>query len=135
MDLENRESATMSEALEIGKKLVESCRKGDFMSPYHSLYSDRIVSVEGADMPNMPATLEGKKAVLGKAEWWDQNHTVNSAEVTGPFVGLRPDQFVVKFDMDITAKDTGQRNQMSEVALYTVKDGKVVREEFLYLMG
>jgi hypothetical protein len=125
----------MSDALEVGKKLVEACRKGDFVGPYHTLYSDRIVSVEGADMPGMSATLEGKKAVLGKAEWWEANHTVNSTEVTGPFVGLRPDQFVVKFDMDVTAKESGQRNQMSEVAIYTVEDGKIVREEFLYLMG
>ena len=124
----------MSEALEVGKKLVEACKRGDFIGPYHTLYSERIVSVEGADMPGMSATLEGKQAVLGKAEWWEKNHTVNSAEVTGPFVGLRPDQFVVKYDLDVTAKDSGQRNKMSEVAIYTVEDGKVVREEFLYLM-
>ena len=72
---------------------------------------------------------------MDKAEWWVANHTVHSATVTGPFIGLRPDQFVVMFDIDMTAKESGQRSRLAEVGLYTVKDGKVVREEFLYLMG
>jgi hypothetical protein len=32
----------------------------------------------------------------------------------------------------MTFKPNGQRNRMSEMALYTVKDGKVVREQFFY---
>jgi hypothetical protein len=86
-------------------------------------------------MPNMPATTTGKKAVLAKAEWWEANHTVHSPTVSGPFIGLRPDQFAVLFEIDMTAKESGQRSRMSEVGLYTIKDGKVVREEFWYLMG
>jgi hypothetical protein len=54
----------MSETLQVGKKLVEACRKGDWIGPYKTLYSDDCVNVEGADMPNMPATTTGKKAVL-----------------------------------------------------------------------
>ena len=125
----------MSEVLDIGKKLVESCRKGDWVGPYRAQFSDDMENVEGAEMPGQPATLRGKQAVIAKAEWWEANHTVHSSTVTGPFVGMRPDQFVVLFDIDLTAKESGQRNKMSEVGIYTVKDGKVVREEFLYLMG
>ena len=125
----------MSEVLQVGKKLVEACRKGDWIGPYTTLYADDVVNVEGADMPNMSATTRGKKDVLAKAEWWEANHTVHSSTVTGPFIGLKPDQFAVLFDLDITAKESGQRSRLAEVALYTVKDGKVVREEFLYLMG
>jgi hypothetical protein len=29
----------------------------------------------------------------------------------------------------------GRRTKLEEVALYTVKDGKIVREEFFYSMG
>ena len=125
----------MSDTLQVGKKLVEACRKGDWIGPYKSMYSEDMVNVEGADMPNMPATLQGRKAVLAKAEWWEANHTVHSATVTGPFIGLRPDQFAVMYDIDMTAKESGLRSRLAEVGLYTVKDGKVVREEFLYLVG
>lgn len=33
---------------------------------------------------------------------------------------------------ETTFKPTGQRIGMREMALYTVKDGKIVREEFFY---
>jgi ketosteroid isomerase-like protein len=34
----------------------------------------------------------------------------------------------------VTFKPTGQRMQMTEMALYTVKDGKIAQEEFFYNM-
>jgi ketosteroid isomerase-like protein len=40
----------------------------------------------------------------------------------------------VRYDFDVTAKPSGQRMQMSEMALYTVKDGRIVREQFFYHM-
>ena len=51
---------------------------------------------------------------------------------TGPFVAR--DTFVVRFDIDVTFKPTGKRMEASEVGIYTLKDGKVVREEFLPLV-
>lgn len=55
--------------------------------------------------------------------------------MVGPFCGHREDQFVVHFVMDVTPKAAGERTQLNEVALYTVANGKIVQEEFLYLMG
>jgi ketosteroid isomerase-like protein len=34
--------------------------------------------------------------------------------------------------IDATFKPTGQRQTMTEMALYTVKDGKIVEEQFFY---
>jgi hypothetical protein len=50
-------------------------------------------------------------------------------------VGNRQDQFAVLYEMDFTQKSSGQRMQMSEVALFTVANGKIVQEEFLYSMA
>lgn len=36
-----------------------------------------------------------------------------------------------EIDMDVSDKSSKRRMQLSEVGLYTVKDGMVVREEFL----
>jgi ketosteroid isomerase-like protein len=41
-------------------------------------------------------------------------------------------QFVVHFGMDVTTKETGQRVQMNEIGLYTVRDGKIAEERFFY---
>jgi ketosteroid isomerase-like protein len=114
---------------EVGKKLVEICRKGEWMKAIDALYAKDIVSVEANAMENMPAEMRGIDQVRGKTEWWEKNMEVHSAKVTGPFVAR--DTFVVQFDVDVTDKASKKRMQMSEVGIYTVKDGKVAREEFL----
>ncbi len=54
---------------------------------------------------------------------------VHEFKVSEPFVAH--DRFVVQYDIDVTDKESQERFQMSEVGVYTVKDGKIVREEFL----
>ncbi len=116
---------------EVAKKLVEYCRKGEWMKAIDDLYAKDIVSVEAQAMENMPAEMRGIDQVRGKTEWWEKQMEVHSAKVTGPFVAR--DTFVVQFDVDVTDKASKKRMQMSEVGIYTVKDGKVAREEFLPL--
>jgi hypothetical protein len=116
---------------EVAKKLVEHCRKGEWMQAVNDLYAKDIVSVEPREMENMPAEMRGIDQVRGKTEWWEKNMEVHSAKVTGPFVAR--DTFVVQFDVDVTEKASKKRMQMSEVGIYKVKDGKVTREEFLPL--
>lgn len=42
------------------------------------------------------------------------------------------DRFAVIFDISVKHKESGEVSDMKEVALYTVGDGKIVREEFFY---
>ena len=119
--------------LEVGKKLVEMCSKGQNDQAIEQLYSKDVVSVEAQAMPNMPAEMRGMQAVLGKGKWWNENHTIHSASCQGPFPN--GDRFACVFKFDVTNKPSNQRFQMEEVALYTVKDGKIVREEFFYVGG
>jgi len=116
---------------EVATKLVEFCRKGEWMKAIDELYGKDIVSVEPRAMENMPAEMRGIDQVRGKTEWWEKNMEVHSAKVTGPFVAR--DTFVVEFDIDVTEKTSGKRMQLSEVGIYKVKDGKVAHEEFLPL--
>jgi hypothetical protein len=116
---------------EVAKKLVEFCRNGEWMKAIDELYAKDIVSVEPRAMENMPAEMRGIDQVRGKTDWWEKNMEVHSAKVSGPFVAR--DTFVVQFDIDVTDKGSKKRMQMSEAGIYTVKDGKVSREEFLPL--
>jgi hypothetical protein len=116
---------------EVARKLVDYCRKGEWMKAVDDLYAKDIVSVEAQTMENMPAEMRGIDQVRGKTEWWEKNMEVHSAKVSGPFVAR--DTFVVQFDVDVTEKASNKRTQMSEVGIYKVKDGKVAREEFLPL--
>jgi ketosteroid isomerase-like protein len=126
----------MSSTMEIGKRLVELCRAGKPMEAINTLYSPNIVSIEAQTMPPMPARNEGIAAVRSKAEWWEKNHEVHRGDAQGPWP--HGDRFIVHFNYDVTAKAgpmAGMRMTLDEAALYTVKDGKIVQEEFFYHMG
>ena len=123
-------------ALEVGQKMVELVNQGRegeeaFVAEF---YADDIVSIEGQGTDEMPARIEGIDAIRGKHEWWYANNEVHGTSAEGPYVGNRDDQFVVRFTLDATPKG-GERNQMTEVGLYTVKDDKIVQEEYLYLFN
>ena len=124
----------MSTALEIGTQLVQKFNDEGGEACVDALYADDIVSIEGQGTEEMTARMEGIDAIRGKNQWWYANNEVRSTSATGPFVGHRDDQFVVRFHLDVTPIG-GERMQMDEVGLFTVKDGKVAQQEFLYLMG
>ena len=128
------EEKTVS-AIEIGKQLVALCNDGKGGEVLEMLYADDIVSIEGQGSEEIPARMEGIEAIKGKNQWWYDNHEIHSMTAAGPFCGHRDDQFVVEFDMDVTNKPSGQRIKMREVGIYTLRDGKVAQEEFLYLMA
>ena len=119
--------------MEVGNKLVELCKKGENLKAVETLYSPDIVSVEAAATPAMPAEMKGMEAIKGKNKWWLDNHEVHSAACEGPYP--HGDRFIVRFTYDITNKQSKQRMKMDEMALYTVKGGKIAREEFFYAMG
>jgi ketosteroid isomerase-like protein len=126
----------MSNALDVGKKLVELCRKGKESEAVNTLYSQNIVSIEPQAGPSGAARQEGLKAIKAKAEWWEKNNEVRKREVEGPWP--HGDRFIVRFKYDVTVKAgpmAGQSMSLDETGLYTVKDGKVVQEEFFYSMG
>jgi hypothetical protein len=123
-------------SLEIGRKLVELCRQNQNVQAVETLYSPDIVSIEARKDPIFPQRMEGIAAIKGKNEWWVKNHDVHSSDIRGPFP--HGDRFIVYFKYDVTSKDgpmKGKHMQMDEGGLYTVKDGKIVQEEFVYHMG
>ena len=119
--------------VEIGTKLVALCNAGKGEEAVEQLYDEKIVSIEGQGSDEMPARMEGIDAIRGKGVWWSENHEVHSSTAAGPYAGHRDDQFVVRFNMDVTFKPSSERSQMEEVGIYTVREGKIVQEEFLYL--
>ncbi|CAN5367351.1 nuclear transport factor 2 family protein [soil metagenome] len=118
---------------EVAKNVVELVRKQAWYEALDTLYDNDIVSVEAFSMGDGPTETRGKEGVRGKIDWWVNAMQVHSFTASEPFVGH--DRFVVQYNADVTDKDSKQRRQMSEVGVYTVKDGKIVREEFLPRVG
>src|SRR2546429_6850661 len=113
---------------EVAKKVVELVRKQAWYEALDTLYDQDIVSVE-ATTPES----RGKEGVRGKVDWWVNAMEVHSFKASEPFVAH--DRFVVQFDADVSDKKTKERSQLSEVGVYTVENGKIVREEFLPRVG
>ena len=110
---------------DVARDLVAMCKAGQFRDAGLKYWADNVVSVEAqGDNPE----IKGKGAVLGKTDWWENAHDVHGVVVEGPY--LHGDQFIVRFKLDMTIKASGQRMQMDETALYTVRNGKIVEERF-----
>ncbi len=124
----------MATTAEIANDLVSMCSQGQFLEVIEKHYAPNIVSVEpGPGTPEMPAKMEGIEAIIGKNKWWSENHEVHGLQIDGPYVG--EDQFACRMTIDATAKHMGNtRMQMTEMCLYTVEGGKIVKEEFYYYM-
>jgi ketosteroid isomerase-like protein len=103
-------------------------KAGDHEGAAATFNAADIVSIEAMD--GAMARVQGTQAVKAKSDWWYGAHEIHSATAEGPYVN--GDQFSVIFNMDITTRETGQRMQMQEVGLYTVKDGKITEERFFY---
>jgi hypothetical protein len=112
---------------DLGRDLVDLFNRGQFEEVEKRLWSPKIVSVEGE---GVAMAWSGRRAVNAKNSGWMASHTMHGASAEGPYVGASG--FAVKFRMDIEAKETGERTMMEEVGVYTVQNGKIVREEFMY---
>ncbi|HEY4301108.1 MAG TPA: nuclear transport factor 2 family protein [Candidatus Didemnitutus sp.] len=115
---------------EIAQGLVKLCRKARFTDAVDAYYSPKIVSVEAAGDER---EARGLAAIKAKGEWWVANHQIHRMTVEGPFVG--GNKFVVRFTLDVTFKPKKQRRTMDELAIYTVRRGRIVHEQFFYNAG
>jgi len=118
---------------EVAKKVVELTRKQAWVEALETLYDNDIVSVEARTPDGSSPETRGMDGVRGKIDWWIDAMEVHSFKANGPFVAH--DRFVVQYDADVTDKNSKKRFQLSEVGVYTVKNGKIVREEFLPRAG
>lgn len=118
---------------EISNRYVALCKEGKYHDCLDELFSKDAVSVEAWAPPGNDPVAKGIAAIRAKGEWWANNHEVHSGEVFGPYPN--GDRFMVRFVFDITNKPANRRMTMDEVGLFTVENGKIVREEFFYQGG
>jgi hypothetical protein len=113
---------------EVADAFTAMLKAGEFEKAAETWNAPDIVSIEAMEGPM--AHIQGMEAIRAKGEWWYGNHEIHAVETKGPFVN--GDQFALTFDMDFTPKATGERTRSLEVAVYTVKDGKIAEERFYY---
>ncbi len=114
---------------EIADRFHTLAQKGEWNTIIEELYDKNAESVE-------PPTAQGLKSVKGidqiaqKGKDWEATiEALHGGYTNAPQVAS--DYFTLTMGFDATFKGRG-RMKMDEVALYQVKDGKIVKEQFFY---
>ncbi|MCX7645590.1 MAG: nuclear transport factor 2 family protein [Rhodobacteraceae bacterium] len=115
---------------EVARDLVAGVRENRARENLDRLYAPDAVSVEAVDMGE-GREAHGLDAIRAKHDWWDANMEMLGFDVAGPFA-FPPDRFAVHYAMKTRNRQTGEVGESSEVAVYHVQGGRIVREEFFY---
>lgn len=114
---------------EIANRFYELAQANQWDKIQDEFFAENAVSIEPPDSPGMQS-VEGLAAIREKGrQFGEMLEEMHGGFVTAPVVGGR--FFSVAMGMDCTMKGMG-RQKLDEIAVYEVKDGKIVREQFFY---
>ena len=114
---------------EVAARFNELAKEGNWNKIQDELFADNAVSIEPPTSPGLQSA-EGKAAIKQKAKTFNEMvEEMHGGYSTDPVVA--GNFFSVAMGMDVTMKGMG-RTKMDEIAVYEVKDGKIVKEEFFY---
>ena len=120
-------------AIEVGQRLIALTTADKDPQALDELYADNVVSIEADGSDGTPDIFEGIQAVRDKHAWWNSVATMHEVTAEGPYGAAADNQLAIKFGMDVTMQDQG-RMQMTEIGIFTVENGKIVREVYLPLV-
>jgi len=119
---------TMTTA-EVAEKFNQLSKEGKWEKIQDELFAENAVSIEPPNSPGMQS-VEGLAAIKQKGKMFNEMvEEMHGGYSTDPVVA--GNHFSVGMGMDVTMKGQG-RTKMDEIALYEVKDGKIVKEQFFY---
>lgn len=114
---------------EVAAKFNQLSKEGAWDKIQDELFAENAVSIEPPNSPGMQS-VEGLAAIKQKGKAFnDMVEAMHGGYSTDPVVA--GNHFSVGMGMDVTMKGSG-RMKMDEIALYEVKDGKIVKEQFFY---
>lgn len=114
---------------DVANRFHELAQTGQWESIQDEFFADNCVSIEPENSPGMK-TVEGLKAIKQKAKRFEEMvEEMHGGYSNEPIVASN--HFAVKMGMDVTMKGQG-RMKMDEIAVYEVKDGKIMKEQFFY---
>jgi len=114
---------------EVANRFHELAQGGQWDKIQEELFAENAESIEPQDSPGLKS-VKGIAAIKEKGkQFGEMVEEMHGGYTTAPVVGGR--FFSVAMGMDVTYKGMG-RQKMDEVAVYEVKDGKIVKEQFFY---
>ncbi|MFT3933193.1 MAG: nuclear transport factor 2 family protein [Chitinophagaceae bacterium] len=113
---------------EIANRLVVLCRQGHFETAQKELFSEEAISIEPYATPAFEKETKGLSAIFSKGKKFeDMVQEYHKIEVSEPLIVIN--SFACTLRMELTMKKDGHMD-MTELCVYSVKDGKIIKEEF-----
>ena len=123
----------MEELISIGRAFVQAMQTHRGIAHVDEIYAENAQSVEAVVPPGRDVRIaKGREAIKAKRQDWVASHEIHSLGAEGPYVHP-PNRFSVRYDAEVAQKATGRKMTLREIAVYTVEEGKIVREEFFML--
>ena len=113
---------------QVASRLAEYCRKEEFSVAQKELYANEAISIEPYEMPGFEKETRGLAALKEK----DQKFSAMVEErygttVSTPIIAGNAFAFILTMDIKINGRN---REKMTELCVYHVKDGKIISEQF-----
>lgn len=122
-------SAPRQDVAAVASDLTALWLAGEFRAAGEKYWADDVVSIEPrALLDGTDAESRGIEAVREKSLRWCSTHGIEDLSIDGPFV--TGDHFALFADMLIA--HAGRRRPHSEIAVFVVRDGRIIEERFFY---
>lgn len=113
---------------EVAEKYYSWAKEGQWTKIHNELYSKDVWSIEAESSKAPP--VQGLKAIKQKGEQWVENiKQVHGGYCNAPIVA--GNHFSCAMGTQYTDKKDA-RQQLDEVCVFEVKEGKIVKEQFFY---
>ncbi len=114
---------------QIADRFYELAQTNQWDQIQEEMFSEDAVSIEPSHSPGLQSAT-GMAAIKEKGKKFAEAVEEFHSGFTNPPV-VSSNHFACVMGMDVTMKGMG-RMTMDEVAVYQVKDGKIVKEQFFY---
>jgi hypothetical protein len=121
----------MASITDIARDFTCMLRQGEFVAARERYWAADVRSIEPHDLPGgIAAEVSGFEAARAKTVRWFVSRRVRDVSIDGPFV--TGDQFALFLDMMIAGQPNGVPEPFTEIAVFTVRDGRISEERFFY---
>lgn len=113
---------------QVASRLAEYCRKEEFSLAQKELYANEAISIEPYAIPGFEKETRGLAALMEKdRKFSSMVESRYGTSVSAPIITGNVFAFVLTMDLKIKGRD---REKITELCVYHVKDGKIISEQF-----
>lgn len=110
----------------VARELIQMLKSERNIEAIRMLYDDKIDTVEA----DPTRSRKGKQTVLKSMQDFADSHDFKYTKIEGPIIS--GGSFALRLAFDAKNRSTGDSFSVDEIAVYTVLEGRIVREQFYY---